>query len=161
MPFKKFDADSQGAHPLKDAEKIFIGRSGELLFFVQNILKPQDSTHNIISISGQSGVGKSTLLTRFMHEACASNFKDYCLTAFVNERQATPASIMEKIADQLPFGGEFARALKQYKEILHKLQNEREVAREAFWRKATTDVAGSLAKGVPIVGGMLEQGSDQ
>ncbi len=65
MPFIR-KTDSQGAQPPGDARTLFIGRMGELLFFVQNILKPEEPTHNIISISGQGGVGKSTLLTRFI-----------------------------------------------------------------------------------------------
>ncbi len=41
MPFKKTKADS----------KVFIGRTSELLFFIQHILKPEDPTYHIISIS--------------------------------------------------------------------------------------------------------------
>lgn len=67
MPFVKKN-DAQGSQPPTNARDIFIGRTGELLFFVQNILKPIDPTHNIISISGQGGVGKSTMLARFIDE---------------------------------------------------------------------------------------------
>jgi tetratricopeptide (TPR) repeat protein len=157
MPFKKTNVDSKDAHSLADARKIFIGRTSEILFFIQHVLKPEDPTYHIISISGQGGVGKSTLLNRFIGEMHESDFKDYCLTALVNERQTTPANIMEKFADQLPFRGDFEKALSQYKETLRKLQSEREAAREALWRQATTDVAGSLVKAVPVMGGMLEK----
>lgn len=95
MPFVR-KTDSQGSQPPTDGRKIFIGRTGELLFFVQNILKPEEPTHNIISIWGQGGVGKPTLLVRFIDETLSANFKDYCLTATVDELQTTPASIMEK-----------------------------------------------------------------
>src|SRR2546421_554307 len=84
MPFVR-KIDSQGSQPSTNAQKLFIGRTGELLFFVQNILKPEEPTHNIISIWGQGGVGKSTLLARFIDEARSANFKDYCLTATVDE----------------------------------------------------------------------------
>src|SRR5438270_11092212 len=100
MPFVK-KSEMKQTEPFIDTHKIFVGREGELLFFVQNILKPEDPTHNIISISGQGGVGKSTLLARFIDEAHAADFKDYCLTAIVDERQTTPTSIMGKFADQL------------------------------------------------------------
>ena len=73
-------SDSQGSQPPTDTRKLFIGRTGELLFFVQNILKPEEPSHNIISIWGQSGVGKSTLLARFIDEAHSADYKDYCLT---------------------------------------------------------------------------------
>ena len=49
MPFVR-KTDSQGSQPPTDARKLFIGRTGELLFFVQNILKTEEPTHNIISI---------------------------------------------------------------------------------------------------------------
>src|SRR5712692_1011680 len=119
MPFVR-KTDSQGSQPPTDTRKLFIGRTGELLFFVQNILKPEEPTHNIISIWGQGGVGKSTLLARFIDEAHSAEFKDYCLTATVDERQITPVGIMGKFADQLHISGDFAKALRQYKEALHK-----------------------------------------
>src|SRR5260221_10773480 len=101
-----------------DTRKIFIGRTNELLFFAQNILKPEEPTHNIISIWGQGGVGKSTLLTRFIDETHSVDFKDHCLTASVDELQTTPASMMEKFANQLHIKGTFEKALKHYKEAL-------------------------------------------
>jgi len=104
MPFVR-KTDSQGSQPPTDTRKLFIGRTGELLFFVQNILKPEEPTHNIISIWGQGGVGKSTLLARFIDEVHSAEFKDYCLTATVDELQTTPASIMEKFASQLHMQG--------------------------------------------------------
>lgn len=157
MPFVK-KTDAKGFQPLTDARKIFIGRTNELHFFVKDILEPGDPAYNIVSISGQGGVGKSTLLLRFIDDACASNFKDYCLTAIVNERQATPASIMEKFAEQLNMAGDFEKALKQYKEVLHKLQIERETSRELLLRRTTTDLAGSVVKDVPLIGGILKEG---
>jgi Cdc6-like AAA superfamily ATPase len=99
MPFKK--TDSQGSQPSTDSRNLFIGRTGELLFFVENILKPQEPIHNIISIWGQGGVGKSTLLSRLLDEARSADFKDFCRTATVDNLQTTPTSIMEQFADQL------------------------------------------------------------
>jgi hypothetical protein len=66
MPFVKKN-DDQGSQPPR-AGKLFIGRTGELLFFVQNMLKAEDPTHNIISISGQGGVGKKEDQEKF--DAC-------------------------------------------------------------------------------------------
>src|SRR6266436_10412805 len=129
MPFVR-KTDSQGSQPPTDTHKLFIGRTGELLFFVQNILKPDEPTHNIISIWGQGGVGKSTLLSRFIDEAHSTDFQDYCLAATVDELQTTPASIMGKFADQLHMQGAFEKALKHYKETLHNLQTEREMLQD-------------------------------
>src|SRR5215471_10156948 len=100
MPFVRKTNPESSQSPT-DTRKLFIGRTGELLFFVQNILKPEEPTHNIISIWGQGWVGKSTLLARFIDEAHSAEFKDYCLTAIVEEVQATPAGIMERFAEQL------------------------------------------------------------
>jgi Cdc6-like AAA superfamily ATPase len=159
MPFKKTNADSKDARSLAEARKVLIGRTSELLFFIQHVLEPEDPTYHIISISGQGGVGKSTLLNHFIDETHGVNFKDYCLAAHVNERQTTPADIMEKFAEQPSLKRDFKKALSQYKETLRRLQSEREAAREAFLRQATTDVAGSLAKTVPVMGGVLETGA--
>jgi tetratricopeptide (TPR) repeat protein len=156
MPFIR-KTDSQGSQPPTDARKIFIGREGELLFFVQNILKLEDPTHNIISISGQGGVGKSTLLARFIDEVHTTDFKDYCFTAIVDERQITPASIMGKIADQLQMTGSFEKALRQYKDTLRKLQTEQETMQDMVLRRAP-DFTGAAFEGVPIVGPILREG---
>jgi tetratricopeptide (TPR) repeat protein len=156
MPFVKKNG-SQGSLPPTDARNIFIGRTGELLFFMQNILKPADPTHNIISISGQGGVGKSTLLARFIDEARSPNFKDYCLTAMVDERQTTTVSIMEKVADQLGIAGKFEKALRQYKATLRKLQTEQETLQKPILRNLP-DFAGATVEGVPIAGPLLREG---
>jgi tetratricopeptide (TPR) repeat protein len=156
MPFVR-KADSQGSQPPTDTRKLFIGRTGELLFFVQNILKPEEPTHNIISIWGQGGVGKSTLLSRFIDEARSAEFKDYCLTAIVDERQITPASIMGKFADQLHMQGAFEKALKRYKEALRAQQSEGEMLQDTLVKRTPT-FAGAAVEGVPFVGPLLGEG---
>jgi hypothetical protein len=156
MPFVR-KTDSQGSQPPTDTRKLFIGRTGELLFFVQNILKPEEPTHNIISIWGQGGVGKSTLLARFIDETHSADFKDNCLTAMVDERQITPASIMGKFADQLHITGDFEKALRQYKEALRKLQAEQETLQERILPRVP-DFTGAAVEGVPIAGLLLREG---
>ncbi len=156
MPFVR-KTDSQGSQPPTDGRKIFIGRTGELLFFVQNILKPEEPTHNIISIWGQGGVGKSTLLSRFIDEARSAEFKDYCLTAIVDERQITPVGIMGKFADQLHITGDFEKALRQYKEALRKLQAEQETSQDRVL-PMVPDFTGAVVEGVPIAGPLLREG---
>src|SRR5258708_8069140 len=121
MPFIKKN-DQQGTQPAHEAQKVFVGRTNELRFFIEHILKPEDPTYNIVSIYGDGGVGKSTLLNRFVEEANAPNYKEACLLALVDERQATVASMMEKFAEQLHMRNEFKRALLQYKDAIHKFQ---------------------------------------
>jgi hypothetical protein len=157
MPFVRKTDSQDYRHPI-GTRKLFIGRTGELLFFMQNILKSEEPTHNIISIWGQGGVGKSTLLARFIDEAHSADFKDYCLTALVDERQTTPLSIMEKFADQLHMKGEFEKALKHYKEALRKLQTERETMQDAVLNRVP-DFAGAAAEMVPVIGPLLREGA--
>src|SRR5256884_1502627 len=133
MPFKKSETKRQ--QPPTDARNIFIGRVNELHFFIEGILKPEEPTHNIISIWGQGGVGKSTLLGRFIDEARSADFKDYCLTAIVDELQTTPASIMEKFATQLHMQGAFVKALRHYKEVLRTQQTEREMPHDTLVKR--------------------------
>src|SRR5260370_13393649 len=157
MPFVKKN-DSQGPQPPIDVRKTFIGRTGELLFFVQNILKPEDPSHNILSISGQGGVGKSTLLARFIAEAHEAPFKDYCLTASIDERQATPIGMMEKFAQQLHLTGTFEKVLKQDKKAVQKRQVERETLSDRLFERVP-DVAGAVVEGIPLAGPLLREGA--
>ena len=156
MPFVR-KTDSQGSQPQTDTRKLFIGRADELHFFVQKILKPEEPTHNIISIWGQGGVGKSTLISRFIDEAHSVNFQDYLLTALVDERQTTSMSMMEKFANQLHIDGEFGKALKHYKEALRTQQTDREMMQDTLVQRIPT-FAGAAVEGVPFVGPLLGEG---
>lgn len=157
MPFVK-KSDPQDTQTPADAHRIFIGRTDELHFFVEHILTPKEPIHNIVSVSGQGGVGKSTLLTQFIGLALSPDFKDYCLIASVDERQVTPVNIMEKFASQLHITGEFEKALTRYKEALRRLQTERDTGRDTLLSKAP-DLAGSAVEDVPIMGGILREGA--
>jgi len=125
MPFVK-KTGSKASQPSTHARKLFIGRANELQFFVNDILVPEDPAYNIISVSGQGGVGKTTLLSRYIDEAHATDLKDYCLTALVNDQQTTPASVMERFAVQILDVGhplqKFAEALTLYKKALRSMQ---------------------------------------
>ncbi len=66
-------------------------------------------------------------------------FSDYCLVAYVDERQVTPTNIMEQFASQLPMTGTFEKALLRYKEAL---QSGRETLRETVLGTASEIAAG-------------------
>ncbi len=155
MPFVKKN-DARGPQPANDGKQLFVGRSNELHFFREHILKPDDPAYNVISVYGDGGVGKSTLIARFVDEARAPEYSEYCLTALVNERQTTPAAMMEKFAEQLRIRSEFRRALARYKEVLHKLQSEQETIQDAVLQRAP-DFAGAAVEGVPFVGPLLRE----
>ena len=156
MPFVKKNT-SKGSLPLDDSRKIFVGRANELSFFTEHILQPDDPTYNIISIYGDGGVGKSTLVNRYIEVVNSPAFQEYCMAAIVDERQATPASMMEKFTAQLHMHHEFSRAITRYKEALHKLQDEQETMQDAVLQRAP-DFAGAAVEGVPIIGPLLREG---
>jgi tetratricopeptide (TPR) repeat protein/ABC-type dipeptide/oligopeptide/nickel transport system ATPase subunit len=104
----------------------FVGRTDHVHFFEDAILKAERPQYNIISISGETGVGKTTLLRHFIDITRSTDFKDHCLTALVDKDQVTPAEVMEKFAEQLKFGKDFQKALNEYKEIELQLQAEHE-----------------------------------
>src|SRR2546425_1147932 len=122
MPFQRTDSNKKNSQLSSGSgvHNIFTGRTTEIEFFVQHILKPESPAHNIISISGDGGVGKSTLLSMFVDITHGPDFRDYCLAALVDEQQTTPASIMEKLANQLHQAGypltRFENELNRYKE---------------------------------------------
>jgi GTPase SAR1 family protein len=156
MPFSK-RANLKHPHSVTDTRKLFVGRTDELQFFRENILEPEEPTYNIVSMFGQGGVGKSTLLARVIEELSDANYKDYCLSALVDERQTTPVSIMEQFADQLHLVGDFGKALKQYNELVRTLQTEQETLQTTLLHRAP-DFAGAAIEGVPLVGPILREG---
>ncbi len=157
MPFVKKQDTEDSKQPI-DGRKLFIGRTSELRFFIQHILKPEDPSHNILSIWGQGGVGKSTLLVRLIEEARTPAFQDYCLAALVDERHTTLIRIMEQFAYQLHLSGAFAHAMKQYKEALRQQSAERGTVHETLLQRGP-DAAGAVVEWIPIVGPLLREGA--
>ena len=103
-------------------------------------------------------MGKSTLLGHFIAKAHEAPFKDYCLTASVDERQATPISMMEKLAQQLHLTGKFEKALKQYREALQRRQVEQETLHDKLF-DSVPDMAGAAVEGIPVAGPFLREGA--
>jgi tetratricopeptide (TPR) repeat protein len=155
MPFVKRN-DPRNPQPAADLQRIFVGRASELHFFREHILNPEDPAYNIISVYGDGGVGKSTLIARLIEETGAPSYREYCLTASVDERQATAASMMEKFAAQLQMRNSFKRALARYKDAVHRLQAEQETMQDAVLQRAP-DFAGAAVEGVPFVGPLLRE----
>lgn len=154
----------QALRPQIEASNIFIGRTNELRFFVQHILKPKHPAYNIVSVWGIAGVGKSTLLSRFRDEAYVTGSKHSRVTALVDAHQGTPAYIMEQCAAQLRRAGSplpsFEDVLANYKETIQRRQEEQKVARVAFLRLAS-DLASSGVRGIPVIGGLYERVAEE
>jgi tetratricopeptide (TPR) repeat protein len=130
MPFIKPTDLKDPQVQTESHERIFVGRAKELLFFRDHIFQPVAPTYNIISISGNGGVGKTTLLTQIMNMARLPNFKNYVLPALVDNRQASPDSVMGQFVSQLPKNArvfkKFENALGHYREGVQQQQVQRE-----------------------------------
>jgi hypothetical protein len=130
-------------------------RSHELDSFVESILRPEHINYRIVWISGIGGIGKSILLEQLREKSCETDFKDYCLTALVDERPSTPISIMAVLAEQLRKAEHplthFEKEFASYKEDVQKIRQEQ----QALLAKVP-DTAGSLAGTVPVIGKVLQ-----
>src|SRR6266487_857177 len=149
MPFIKSN-NQANSNLSTDIRNIFVGRANEVNFFIREILQPDDPNYNIISIWGHPGVGKSTLLTKLIDIAHEADFRDYCLAAQVDERQATPSSIMEKFADQLRIAGyplvDFEQAIYTYNDAIRSLRMSQGIERKIFLEEVIFDTANSALK---------------
>ena len=145
----------------------FVGRENALNFFRASILEPQQPAYHIISIDGEAGVGKTTLLNRLKSMADSPEFNRYCLTGIVDGTQTALNSIgvMEQFANQfkaakLPLK-EFEKEFENYVEEQYKITVKPETASATVMQevKNVADAAagmlgapGQLAKGVAETG---------
>jgi hypothetical protein len=103
MPFKRPpENDNHEQQPFR-AGRFFIGRETEQNFFREKILARRYPAVNILGISGDGGIGKSTLLERYLRFATEDEYRDQCRIARVEE-QPTPYTIMKRFAEQLQAG---------------------------------------------------------
>lgn len=144
-----------------------IGRTAEQDFFTEHVLRPVEPAYNLLSMWGEAGVGKSTLLARFQDMACSIEFKEACLTALVDAWLLTPVRLMECVAVQLRGAGAplvaFERVLARYKETARHQQEEQEVASLVFLRRFPS-LVGDGIRGKPVIGSfysaVAEESSD-
>ena len=125
----------------RNTDGIFIGREDALHFFREHILTAGQPTHNILSIYGEAGVGKTTLLNHLKSMADSPAFNHSCVTALVDTVSATPFSVgvMKQVADQLAAAGhrltKFEKQFDDYEDDLQKVP----VKQEAVGTKAVED----------------------
>ncbi len=150
MPFSK-----QAFQPQVGTRSGMIGRAGEQYFFTEHVLRPVEPFYNFISVWGEAGVGKSTLLTSFRDTACSLEFKDVCLTALVDEWPLTPVHLMERVAAQLRSAGAplvaFEQTIARHMQAIRSQQEEQEAARAAFLRQVP-HLSGDGLRGEPVIG---------
>jgi hypothetical protein len=152
MPFRK-----QDLRPQIETGSNIIGRTNEQYFFTEHVLRPVEPAYNLISVWGETGVGKSTLLTRFRDTAHSTEFKDVCLIAQVDGWPVTPALLMECVAAQLRRAGAplvaFEQALARYRHGAPQRQPEQAFAQAALLREVAA-LAGAKVMGEPVLGGL-------
>jgi tetratricopeptide (TPR) repeat protein len=158
MPFIK-QTDRQASRLPVEIGSIFTGRFNEQRFFVEHILTSEIPAAHVIWVWGPAGVGKSTLLTRLRDKAIRSDLKDGWLTAFVDERQGSPADLMERCAVQLRLAGAplvtFEQAISRYRQTTHHPQPEQVVAQAAFVREVP-DLTEAKVMDEAVLGGLYE-----
>ena len=108
------------------ADEVFVGRSEQLSLF-EDALKASQPSFLILNISGQGGVGKSTLLERY-HGISKSNDVAY---AIVNEDYLTIPRILETFVTQLENDGldfeRFNERYRKYLELKEKVESDPKV----------------------------------
>lgn len=136
-----------------------IGRSNEQSFLFQHLLEADEPAYAIVSVSGLSGVGKSTFLRHFQDEVRASRFKDSCLLALIDEHMATPIQIMEQCAVQFRVAGyplaTFETALTRVKKEEQKQHRGQEIARSTF-AHFVASLSHPSIRSIPVIGGFYE-----
>lgn len=88
------------------SEEIFVGRTEQLQMFDQ-WLAAAKPLFLILAVSGQGGVGKTTLLEQFQRKAELAGAS----YAYLNEKQLTPLAVLARIAEQLYRQGKPCAAL--------------------------------------------------
>ena len=147
----------------------FIGREDILSFFRESILQSDKPTHHILSLYGEAGVGKTTLLNRLKSIADATEFNRYSLTGLVDGSQGVLNSmgVMEQFANQFKAAKRpldaFEQEFENYEEEEHKiatkpptneaiLHDVEHVADAAAGMLPLAGPAGQLAKGAAETG---------
>jgi tetratricopeptide (TPR) repeat protein len=134
-------------------EDIFVGRTEQLALF-ENALTAPHPSFLILAVSGQGGVGKTTLLEQYQRRAAAHE----ALTAMVNEYQKTIPAVLADLAEQLEdVGGDFKHFNERYRKY-RELQEQVEADPQApkgmldFALRSATRIGLRTLRRVPIAG---------
>jgi hypothetical protein len=136
----------------------FVGRQTELDFFRKNLsLSLNDPERKfIIHISGQGGIGKTTLMKRFQTMAKEKGI----LAAMVDERQEDVPQVFGEFAEQFAANGHklesFAKRYKDYREKKGEVEADPEAPPGfAGFLGRTIAVGGvKMLRRTPVVGGL-------
>jgi tetratricopeptide (TPR) repeat protein len=103
----------------------FVGRSEQQQVFLDNFTG-DEVKWVVLSVTGEGGVGKSTLLTRYAQLAQGEDFNANVVKC--DDRQYTPVDAMAAIAEQLAKVGieskKFDERYKKYRETLQQIESD-------------------------------------
>jgi len=110
----------------------FIGRTEQLRAFSDNFVG-DEPRYMIFAVTGEGGVGKSTLLKQLETIACSQGIGAAVITC--DERQPSPVTAMGRIASELAKYGithkDFDERHKKYRELRQEIESDPKVPRSA------------------------------
>jgi len=138
----------------------FVGREGQITLFRENLFfKPEDDRRRFVfTISGQGGIGKTSLLGQLFYLA-----KHLGLTpAWTDELQGDTLAVMVHLVEQLDprhrFFKAFHRRYQAYQRLCQELEADPQAPRgslAAFVRQTLIKVAIRAGHNVPVGGAVL------
>ena len=141
-------------------QKSFVGREEQINFFRSNLALSLESDQRrfILSVFGQGGVGKTTLLKQFRKIASENNFA----TALSNDEETSVPKVMARLAQQFENQGhkleKFSERYKVYRQKKQELESDPEAPQgfSAFLGQAVAKGGLRLAKEVPVAGAAMD-----
>ncbi|MDZ8067891.1 MAG: ATP-binding protein [Nostoc sp. DedQUE08] len=138
----------------------FVGREDQINRFRQNLALPvEDNRHCFLfNVSGQGGVGKTTLLRQFRKIADEAKM----ISAYIDEAEKTIPEVMGRIAEELEQQGykltQFSDRYKVYCQKCQELETDPEAPQgfSAFVGKTMVKTGVHLARRVPVGGAVFD-----
>jgi AAA ATPase domain len=141
----------------------FVGRKPEVASFKENF-QSDAPEYLVFSITGEGGVGKSTLLEQYANIARAPGIS--ALVVICDDRHTTAAAAMGHIAAELAThkitDKEFDERYRKYRELREEVENDPKAPRGAMElvARGAADLAIKSGRRIPGVGVFLE-GADE
>ncbi len=135
------------------SDEVFVGRSEQLALFERALTAPRPP-FLILAISGQGGVGKTTLLEHFRHMADSREV----LTALVNEDQPSVLATLAHLAHQFEESGHpfnaFDERYRKYRELKQQVEADPKAPKGLldFTLRSATRIGLRSLRRIPIGG---------
>lgn len=140
------------------SDEIFVGRSEQLALF-ERALTAAKPPFLILAVSGQGGVGKTTLLEQFRHISNSHNV----VTALANEDQLSVATTLAYFAKQFDDAGHpfktFDERYRKYRELKQEMEADPKAPKGLldFAVRSVSRIGIRSLKRVPVAGEIAEE----